>query len=86
MENYKTKGIYMHKEELWLEVFSTTDESEAVVLNGLLESEGIKCKIVSFKVPQFPVNINGLGLIKVEVVQEDVEKAYEILSGKIKQE
>jgi hypothetical protein len=76
----------MDKENLWHEIFSTTDESETLVLRGLLESEGVRCRIVSHKVPQFPVNVNGLGLIKLEVLKDDVEKAIEILSGKINQE
>ena len=76
----------MDKEELWHEVFSTTDKSEALVLKGLLESEGIRCQILSHKIPQLPVNINGLGLIKLEVLKDDVEKALDILSSKINQE
>lgn len=63
----------------YVEIFNTTDESEYLVLKALLESEGIKIRDMSQRVPQLPVNIDGMGLIRVFIPKEDEEKAKKII-------
>ncbi|MBI5375105.1 MAG: DUF2007 domain-containing protein [Candidatus Schekmanbacteria bacterium] len=64
-----------------VEIFNTTEESEFLVLKSLLESEGISLECQSNKVPQFPVNIDGLGLIRIFVKKEDAVRARNILKA-----
>ena len=68
------------------EIFNTTDESEYLVLKSLLESEGIKIKDFSQRVPQLPVNIDGMGLIRIFIFKEDEEKAKDIIHFYYKEE
>ena len=68
-------------ENNYVEVFNTTDESEFLVVKALLESEGIRIQDVSKRVPQFPVNIDGMGLIRLYVIKEDEDSAIGILKS-----
>lgn len=67
--------------ERWKDIYSTYDESEAVILRGLLESEGIECRVESARVSQFPVAIGKLGELKVFVRIEDVDKAARVMES-----
>ena len=64
----------------WTEVLKTDDESEATIVQGLLETEGIECRVESYRVSQLPVAIGKLGMITVMVKDSDYEKAKEILN------
>ncbi len=70
------------KETSFVEIFNTTEESEFLVIKSLLESEGINVECESHRVPQFPVNIDGLGLIRIYVKKSDVTRAKNILKAK----
>jgi hypothetical protein len=65
-----------------VEVFEASGEKEALVVKGLLESEGIMCSLSS-DVPHsvLPLNINGLGAVRISVAEQDAERAREILSA-----
>ncbi len=57
---------------------------EAEMVRDILESGGIPVTILSLKVSPYPVNIGRMGEVKVLVMEEDLEKAREVLeSGEI---
>lgn len=57
---------------------------EAEMVRDILESGGIPVTILSLKVSPYPVNIGRMGEVKVLVMEEDLEKAREVMeSGKI---
>ena len=65
--------------ERWMEVLSTVDESEAMVLKGFIESEGIPCRVESARVSQMPVAIGDLGEISVLVQSAQFEKVRRLM-------
>jgi hypothetical protein len=67
--------------ENWMEVLNTDDESEATIVQGLLESEGVECRTESSRVSQLPVAIGKLGEITVMVKASDYEKARKLLDA-----
>jgi len=68
------------KEE-WVKIYSAYNESEAHIIKGVLEGEGIMCRIKSMRVSQFPVTLNGLGEIKIYVLKDEAKKSREILES-----
>ena len=68
------------------EVFRTAGDQEALVVKGLLESEGIECSLSS-DIPHsvVPVNIDGLGTVRISVSESDAERAREIISDRTEQ-
>ncbi|PYP91278.1 MAG: hypothetical protein DMG65_08355 [Candidatus Angelobacter sp. Gp1-AA117] len=60
-----------------VEVFDTQQESEAMVVHGLLEAAGIQAIITNLDAPQdvFP----GVGGVLVRVAPEDAEQARQII-------
>jgi Putative prokaryotic signal transducing protein len=67
--------------ERWIDVYTTYDESEAAIIQGFLENEGIPCRIESSKVPQFPVSVGKIGEIKILVHPEDFAKAGKVMEA-----
>ncbi len=67
--------------ENWMEVLRTVDESEATIVRGLLESEGVDCRAESSRVSQLPVAIGKLGEIMIMVKASDYEKAKKLLDA-----
>jgi Putative prokaryotic signal transducing protein len=67
--------------ERWMDILTTFDESEAAILQGLFESEGIPCKIESCRVSQIPVAVGELGELKVYVRQRDFDRASKLLES-----
>jgi hypothetical protein len=65
--------------EVWKDVYTTFDESEAAIVSGLLESEGIPCRVESSRVSQFPVTVGKLGEVTVYVRMKDFELACKVL-------
>lgn len=62
--------------EKLVRVFDTEQESEAMVVSGLLESEGIDCEVTALDVPQDVIPIGGTVIL---VREEDAERAREII-------
>ena len=58
------------------EVFNAAGDQEALVVKGLLESEGVECSLSS-DIPHsvVPVNIDGLGTVRISVSESDAERA-----------
>ncbi len=67
--------------ERWIEVFTTNEESEAAIITGLLEAEGIPCQVESARVSQLPVSFGSMGEIKVLVHTEDFDRAGKVLEA-----
>ncbi len=63
-------------EEL-VEVFDTMEESEAMVVRGLLESAGIEAIITAWDAPQDI--LPGVGGVKVLVAPEQAEEARSLI-------
>ena len=64
----------------WTKVLTTCSEPEAILVKGLLEGEGILCRMRSKAVPQFPVTVDGLAEISLYVVMEEHARAKEIIN------
>ena len=78
-----TKGETMseakHREpDELVEVFDTQEESEAWVVQGLLESAGIDAVITGFDAPQNV--LPGVGGVAVRVAPEQAEEARRVIS------
>lgn len=65
--------------EKLVKVFDSEDESEALVVKGLLESAGIDSDLMSASLIQdaFP----GLGGMIIQVREEDAEEARRLIAG-----
>ena len=66
----------MPNEEL-VEVFGSKEESEAMVVSGLLETAGIDCMITALDAPQDV--LPGVGGTVVKVAAEQAEEARRII-------
>jgi len=66
-------------EKKWIELLVTYDSLEAEMIKDLLESGGIPVVIRSSKVRPYPVNIGKMGEVKIFIMEEDKEKAEEVL-------
>ncbi|HLB24920.1 MAG TPA: DUF2007 domain-containing protein [Nitrospirota bacterium] len=65
--------------EKWIDIYTTFDESEAEIMRGFFENEGIPCRIESSRVSQIPVSVGKLGEVTVFVHSADFEKAKKVL-------
>jgi Putative prokaryotic signal transducing protein len=70
---------YYDFEPEWEQIFTTSSEVESHLIKGLLEGEGIPCRIQSRRVPQFPLTVNGLGTIEIHVPPDDAPEGRRIL-------
>ena len=72
----------MSKDEKLVEVYQATGEMEAQVIKGLLESYEIPCFLKSNVAPSVHMfTINGMGEVKVMVLDSDVEKTRQLIKG-----
>src|SRR5438067_3316126 len=62
--------------EKLVRVFDTEQESEAMVVSGLLESQGLDCEITALDAPQEVLPIGGTVIL---VREEDAQRAREII-------
>ena len=65
-----------------VEIYSTAGDKEALVIKGLLESEGIWCSLSS-DVPHsvLPLGVDGLGEVRISVSEKDAERAGQLISS-----
>jgi Putative prokaryotic signal transducing protein len=68
-------------DEDWVEVASTGDDEEAVLIAGLLDSEGIPVEIEGPSSTPFPEGIGALGLSRVMVPPDRADEAKAILAA-----
>ena len=62
--------------EKLVRVFDTEQESEAMIVSGLLESEGIDCEVTALDAAQEVLPIGGTVIL---VREEDADRAREII-------
>jgi hypothetical protein len=67
-------------DEEWVEVASTGDDEEAVLIAGLLDSEGIPVEIEGPSTTPFPEGIGAMGLSRVMVPPDRADDAKAILA------
>lgn len=65
-----------------VEVYVAAGDEEAVIIRGLLESEGIMSSLSS-DIPHtvVPLNVDGLGAVRIAVAEEDAGRAREIIAA-----
>lgn len=56
-------------------------DPEARLIQGRLETEGIPCTVESLKFYAEPVNVGRLAELKLHVLEEDLERARELLEA-----
>jgi len=72
----------LSKSEKLVEVYKAANEMEAQVIKGLLESYEIPCFLKSNAAPSVHMfTINGMGEVKVMVLDSDVEKTRQLIKG-----
>jgi hypothetical protein len=71
--------IYYEFEPEWEKIFTTSSEVEGHLIKGLLDGQGIPCRLRSRRVPQFPLTVNSLGAIEVYVRPQDAPEGRRIL-------
>ncbi|MHB8174456.1 MAG: putative signal transducing protein [Nitrospirota bacterium] len=69
------------KVERWTSVYTTYDESEAAIIQGFLENEGIPCRVESSKDARLPFLSGKMGEIKILVHPEDFDKTAKIMEA-----
>ncbi len=62
--------------EKLVRVFDAEQESEAMVVSGLLESQGIDCEVTALDAPQDVLPIGGTVIL---VREEDAQRALQII-------
>ena len=70
----------------WSEIFSSSDPVETEIVRDLLESSGIEVVVDSARISPYPVNIGDMSLTRLLVMDEDTEKANDMLKGMIDEE
>ena len=72
----------MSKDKELIEVYRTTNEMEALVIKGLLESYGILSLLKSNAAPSVHVfTIDGMGEVRIMVCDSEAEKARKLIEG-----
>lgn len=67
-------------EEKWVEVAGISQDEEANLIVGFLESEGITARIENRKFHMEPVNFGDLAVIQVLVHAPDADRAKDLLA------
>ncbi len=82
VESLPPENAEAEPEAVLTEVYAAAGDKEALIVKGLLESEGIMCSLSS-DIPHsvIPLNIDGLGVVRITVAEEDAERAAEIIAS-----
>ena len=75
--NPNFKPVPIEQEGELASIFDTADEAEALVVQGLLESNGIETLLTNLDAPQDV--LPGVGGVVLRVRSEDAEEAREII-------
>ena len=75
--NPNYKAVPLAKERELVSVFDTADEAEALVVQGLLESNGIEALLTNLDAPQDV--LPGVGGVILRVRPSDAEEARSII-------
>lgn len=69
----------------WVLAHTTNDNAEALVIQSVLESEKIKCKVVRESIGNiYRITTDGLGETKIYVPEENTEEAKELIESRDK--
>ncbi len=63
----------------WKCIYETSIESEANLVHGFLQDQGLTCQVLSKKDSAYTVNFGDLSVIFVYVPERDVKKAEKAL-------
>lgn len=67
----------------WELAYTTNDPSEALVIQSVLESEGIEYKVAKESIGNiYKISMDGLGEVKIYVPEEKLEAAKELIESK----
>jgi hypothetical protein len=66
-------------EATWTQILVVTDETEAELIRGYLESEGIPCNLESLVFHAEPFTFGPLSKVRLHVPTSDVERARKLL-------
>lgn len=75
--NPNYKAVPIEKERELVQIFDTADEAEALIVQGLLESNGIEALLTNLDAPQDV--LPGVGGIVLRVRPSDAEEARSII-------
>ena len=75
--NPNYKAVPIERERELVQVFDTADEAEALIVQGLLESNGIEALLTNLDAPQDV--LPGVGGIVLRVRPSDTEEARNII-------
>lgn len=75
--NPNTNVRSIREERELVNVFSTSDEAEAMVVQGLLESNGIETLLANLEAPQDV--LPGVGGVAIKVRASEADEAREII-------
>ncbi len=75
--NPNYKAVPIERERELVQVFDTADEAEALVVQGLLESNGIEALLTNLDAPQDV--LPGVGGIVLRVRPSDAEEARSVI-------
>ena len=65
-----------------VEVYRATNEMEALIIKGLLETNGIRCILTSHAAHSVhPFTTDGMGEVRVMVLESAAEKARTIIEN-----
>ncbi len=68
------------KQEKLVKIYRAAGEAEALVIKGLLESDGIPCFLSSNAAPSVHVlTVDGMGEVRVMVLESMAERAKELI-------
>jgi hypothetical protein len=64
-----------------VEICTVAGDAEALVIKGLLDSEGITCSLSS-DIPHsvVPLEVDGLGAVRISVLDADADRAASIIA------
>lgn len=67
-------------EDNWVHIHTAMGDPEASVIQSLLESEGIEVKVARESIGRlYSLSVDGLGEVKIYVLEKDAEVAKELI-------
>lgn len=69
------------KDAGWVDVAETGNDEEAMLMAGLLQSEGIPAQVEGSSIHQLPENLGALGMSRVMVPPDKADEARKLLAS-----
>jgi len=79
-------GDEKHEQPEWGTARIVESNEEAVVVAGFLKSSGIPAEVESLHVEELPVNVGGLGEVRVRVPVDRLNEALSLLEATDREE